>query len=111
MFSRLCARPEVKTAEKDSKGLIGKLAAFAAFLVAVGALVDAVVALGSKSQPLVCSLGISLPWGFATLTGQLVRSLGLSRRAWRIVGTTRLTSCEWFLVQQSGEYGSIYQMT
>lgn len=44
------------------KGLTARIAALAAFLVAVATLLDAGSALIKKTQPLFCTLGIFIPW-------------------------------------------------
>jgi hypothetical protein len=62
---RLEQEPQQPTEENSSaKGgrLTAKIAGCTAFLVAIGALIDAVVGLTTRTPAVTCSLGISFPW-------------------------------------------------
>jgi hypothetical protein len=70
----------------DSKGLTGKIAALAAFLVALSALVDAAIGLVTKTRPIACGLILSLPWcsGHSELP---IPNLPIGASGWIYVGT------------------------
>jgi len=54
--------PQEPATAPAPKGLTRRIAALAALLAAVAALADGMTAIANKTTPLICSVGISLPW-------------------------------------------------
>src|SRR5271155_4096467 len=54
--------PQEPATAPAPKGLTRRIAALAALLAAVAALADGMTAIANKTPPLICSVGIPLPW-------------------------------------------------
>jgi hypothetical protein len=70
--------------EGASKGLLGKIAALTAILLALSALIDVTSGLFNKTEPLVCKLGFS--WGLA------LPGCGPKKKLYTSIGAAKATS-------------------